>query len=94
MAPRGEDAASAFPRRDYFAERLVDQPLHFRLDPPALRRRLHHHDREYVILRIDKEERADNAVPAVFSQRQRRTGSREVPTAKPRQKPLSPPANS
>src|ERR1700694_565915 len=52
-----------------FPERLIDQPLQRQLNPSALRRRLRHEDHEHIVLRIDKEEGAGDAVPAVFAKR-------------------------
>src|SRR6476646_6750398 len=50
-------------------QRLVDQRLQRQLNPSALRRRLHHEDHEHIVLRIDKEEGAADAVPAIFAER-------------------------
>src|SRR6202158_6294871 len=48
-------------------QRLIDQGLQRQLNPSALRRRLHHEDHEHIVLRIDKEEGAADAVPAIFA---------------------------
>ena len=51
------------------AQRLKHHRLQRQLDPPALRRGLHHEDNEHVVLGIDKIEAAARAVPAVFAER-------------------------
>src|ERR1700761_3917940 len=43
-------------RRLSFSQRLIDQRLQLVLNPPVLRGRLHHENREHVVLRVDKEE--------------------------------------
>ena len=53
-----------------FLQRLIDQRLQLGLDPSALRRRLHHADHEHVVVGIDEEESAADAVPAIFADRQ------------------------
>src|ERR1700738_936466 len=45
---------------------LINESLQRQLNPAALRGRLHHTDHEHVVDRIDEEERAGGAVPAVF----------------------------
>src|SRR5580693_9392209 len=62
-------AANAL-RRPSSVERLINQRLQFSLNPPALRRRLHHQDHEHIVLGIDKEESAADAVTAIFTCRQ------------------------
>src|ERR1700726_4602354 len=57
-------------RRLSFPQRLIDQRLQLGLNPPVLRGRLHHENREHVVLRIDKEKGATGAVPAKFAFRQ------------------------
>src|ERR1700712_6092924 len=51
------------------AERFIHDGLQRQLNPPALRPRVHHEDREHVVDGIDEIERAAGAVPAVFAER-------------------------